>query len=68
MPGELAQARRALRRGKGADGERLRWLDPAGERPAGEVSAREQRRQDGSGPRLLDLIEVPLLGPRPATY
>jgi hypothetical protein len=44
------------------------WIRPVSDRPDGEVSEYERQYQDGSDPRLLDLIDVPLIEPRPKTF
>ncbi len=44
------------------------WIRPVSDRPGGALNESERRCQDGMGPRLRDVIEVPLQGPRPVTY
>jgi hypothetical protein len=43
----------------------VRWIRPVSSRVQEEVSDFERRYEDGSTPQLLDLIDVPLLDPRP---
>lgn len=44
------------------------WLRPVSDRAKEEVSERERRYADDSEPRLLDVIDVPVLNPRPTDY
>jgi hypothetical protein len=44
------------------------WLRPVSDRPNEEISEYERQYADGSDPRLLDVIEIPLLAPRPKGY
>ena len=44
------------------------WIRPVSDRPAEEVSEYERQYQDGSDPRVLDIIQVPLLEARPKDY
>lgn len=44
------------------------WLRPVSAREKEEISEYERQYQDGSDPRVLDIIDVPLLDPRPKTY
>jgi hypothetical protein len=37
-------------------------------RPSEEVSEEERQYEDGSDPKVLDLVDVPLIGPRPGIY
>ena len=44
------------------------WIRPVSDRPTEEVSEYERQYQDGSDPRVLDVIDVPLIEPRPKDY
>lgn len=44
------------------------WIRPVSDRPKEEVSKNERQYEDGSDPRLLDMIDVPLKEPRPRSY
>ena len=44
------------------------WIRPVSDRQAEEVSEYERQYQDGSDPRVLDIIEVPLIEARPKDY
>lgn len=44
------------------------WLRPVSARQTEEVSEREREYEDGSDPRVLDIIDVPLIEPRPKGY
>lgn len=44
------------------------WLRPVSVRVHEEVSEYERQYEDGSDPRVLDIIDVPLLEPRPNAY
>jgi hypothetical protein len=46
-------------------GERIR---PVGAREHGEVSEYERQYEDGSDPRVLDIIDVPLIDPQPKDF
>lgn len=41
------------------------WIRPVSERPAGELSEEDRRFENGQDPRLLDVISVPMVEPRP---
>jgi hypothetical protein len=49
-------------------GQRLGWIRPVSAREHEEVSEYERQYEDGSDPRLLDVMNVPLLEPRPKDY
>jgi hypothetical protein len=44
------------------------WIRPVSDRPSEEVSEEERRYQDGSDPKILDVIDVPLIAARPKGY
>lgn len=44
------------------------WVRPVGDRESGEVSEYERQYEDGTDPQVLDIIDVPLVGPSPAAY
>jgi hypothetical protein len=44
------------------------WVRPVSDRPHEEVSEYERQYEDGSDPRVLDLVDVPLQEPRPRGY
>lgn len=50
------------------EGQRLGWVRPISAREHEEVSERERQYEDGSDPRLLDVVDIPLLAPRPKRY
>ena len=51
-----------------SEGRRLGWIRPVSAREHQEVSEHERQYEDGSDPRLLDMIDVPLLKPQPHEY
>jgi len=44
------------------------WIRPVGAREHGEVSEYERQYEDGSDPKILDVTDVPLLGPQPKDF
>jgi hypothetical protein len=44
------------------------WIRPVSSREHEEVSEYERQYEDGSDPRVLDILDVPLLEPRPKHY
>ena len=44
------------------------WIRPVSARDGQEVSEYERQYQDGSDPRVLDILRIPLLEPRPKDY
>jgi hypothetical protein len=49
-------------------GRRVGWIRPVSAREHEEVSEYERQYEDGSDPRVLDIMDVPLLSPRPKGY
>jgi len=46
----------------------ITWVRPVSGRPGAEVSEYERQYPDGSDPKVLDILEVPLLAPDPDGY
>lgn len=44
------------------------WIRPVSSRNSEEVSEDERRYSDGTDPKVLDIVDVPLLEPRPHDY
>jgi hypothetical protein len=44
------------------------WIRPVGARQHGEVSEYERQFENGSDPRVLDILDVPLLDPQPKDF
>ncbi|MBI2502150.1 MAG: hypothetical protein HYW07_02820 [Candidatus Latescibacteria bacterium] len=49
-------------------GQPVGWIRPVSAREHEEVSEYERQYQDGSDPRVLDIMDVPLFGARPKNY
>ncbi len=47
------------------DGQAGPWIRPVSDREHEEVSEYERQYEDGSDPRVLDVIDIPMVGPRP---
>ncbi len=45
-----------------------RWVRPVSPRPSGELTLKDRCYTDGGDPAVLDIIEVPLIRPRPHRY
>jgi hypothetical protein len=58
-----------MRRGAGlVDNRPADWIPPVSDREHQEVSEYERQYEDGSDPRILDIIDIPLLEHRPNGY
>jgi hypothetical protein len=44
------------------------WIRPISARPSHEVSEEERQYEDGGDPQVMDVVDVPLIGPRPHGY
>lgn len=44
------------------------WVRPVSRRPNQEVSESERQYEDGSDPRVLDIVDVPVLEPQPSDW
>ncbi len=44
------------------------WIRPVSTRKKEEISAEEQRFANGSSPKLLDIVTIPFLGPKPTHH
>ena len=50
------------------EGQPDKWIRPVSSREAEEVSEYERQYQDGSDPKVLDIMEIPLLSPHPKDH
>ena len=50
------------------DGRAGSWVRLVSNRENQEVCERERQYEDGSDPRVLDMVDVPVAEPRPADY
>lgn len=50
------------------EGKPAGWVRPVSSRDHEEVSEHERQYEDGSDPRVLDIIDLPLIDPRPKGY
>ena len=51
-----------------AGGAYGKWVRPVSVRPTHEISEEERRFEDGTSPRLLDVITIPIIAPTPAGH
>ncbi len=51
-----------------SDGRPGAWVRPVSDRETGEVSEYERQYEDGSDPRVLDVIDVPVLNAQPSYF
>jgi len=55
--------------GKEINGNRIGdWIRPVSARPSDELSEYERRFQDGQDPKLLDVVHIPMIEPRPSGF
>ena len=52
----------------GKNTENRKWIRPISSRPNGEGSEHERQYIDGSDPRVMDIMDVALLDPKPDSY
>jgi hypothetical protein len=57
--GRCVAGKEVLPNGTGA------WVRPVSKRPTAELSEEDRRFQDGKDPKLLDVVRIPLVEPRP---
>lgn len=50
------------------EGEIAGWFRPVSSRKGGEVSEQERRYHDGRDPKVLDILDVPVLAAEPKSY
>ena len=60
--GRCIAGKEVLQKGLGA------WIRPVSARPSAEVSEEERRYEDGKDPRILDVIDVPVLAAAPVLH